>query len=57
MKEVIGFLVVAGVWFSCIAAWITAIVHTVTNDMIAMLIVDLMIPPVGVIHGYIIWFS
>jgi len=44
-------------WLSTIVAWITAIIHTVKNDMIAMLIVDLMIPPVGVIHGFIIWLS
>ena len=39
------------------AAWITAIVTTAKNDDIAMLIIDLMLPPAGVIHGLLIWFT
>ena len=42
-------------YIACFAAWITAIVTTVKADDIAMLIIDIMIPPVGVIHGWLIW--
>lgn len=46
-----------GAWFVSLCAWITAIVTTVQTSNIAMLIVDLLIPPVGVIHGLMIWFG
>jgi len=57
MKELLAGLSVLCIWVGGLAAWITAIIHTAKNDMIAMLIIDLIIPPVGVVHGVIIWFS
>jgi len=57
MKEVIGFLFLAGLWIGSIAAWFTAVVHCIANEKIAMLFVDGFIPPIGVIHGITIWFS
>jgi len=45
------------IYLGSFAAWVTAIVHTVKTDDIAMLLVDILIPPVGVIHGLMIWFT
>ena len=52
-----GFLGLVLFYISCVVAWATAIIHTVKNDMIAMLIVDIFIVPVGIVHGFIIWFT
>jgi len=41
----------------CLAAWITSIIECVKTDWVTMLIVDILIFPVGVIHGALIWLG
>ena len=40
-----------------IGAYITGIVHSAMTSNVVMLILDLVIPPVGIIHGVGIWFG
>ena len=44
-------------WLGSAAAWITAIVHCIANEKVAMLLIDGFIPPVGVIHGIVLWLT
>jgi hypothetical protein len=40
-----------------IGAYITGIVNSAMTSNVVMLILDLVIPPVGIIHGIGIWFG
>lgn len=40
-----------------IAAWLTGIVHSAVTSNVVMLILDLIIPPVSIIHGFGTWFG
>lgn len=57
MKELIGIVMYLAVWGTLFMAWLNAIIHTAKNDMIFMLLVDLFLPPIGVIHGIILWLG
>jgi len=43
--------------FAILGAYITGIVHSAMTSNVVMLILDLVIPPVGIIHGVGIWFG
>lgn len=44
-------------WFSAIAALVTHIVISIKAGAVALLIFGVIIPPIGVIHGYGHWFG
>lgn len=59
-------LAYVGIIFGCIAAWLTHVIWIVkalasdagaTAGQIALGVIGAFMPPVGVIHGVIIWFS
>ena len=64
--EDVAIAVVMVLGFSCMAAWITHVVWGVnklmsdagaTAGQIVLLLFGTFVPPIGVIHGLIIWFS
>lgn len=66
MKELLGLGALFGFITSIIAAWITHIVWWISLAMneeldtlseLALAIVGSIVAPIGVIHGYIIWFT
>jgi hypothetical protein len=42
---------------SSIAAWVTHVVHTLINGEWGFLIAGAILAPIGVIHGWLIWFG
>ena len=42
---------------SCIPAWITHVIYTISNELYILLAIGAIIPPVGVVHGFMIWFG
>ena len=42
---------------TAIAAWLTGVIHSAITSNVVMLILDLVIPPVAVIHGVGVWFG
>lgn len=40
-----------------IASWLTGVIHSAVTSNVVMLILDLVIPPVAVIHGVGVWFG
>lgn len=58
--ETIGNLMLIGIGIACLAAWITHIVICIaanTASAVALLIVGIVIPPVGVVHGLSYWLG
>lgn len=43
-------------WFIAGAAWLTGVFTSVAHGQIMMILLDFFIPPIGVIHGLIVWF-
>lgn len=39
------------------AAWITHVVHTLTNGEWGFLIAGAILAPIGMVHGWLIWFG
>ena len=61
MKKQFGFTspefigVLLGI--ACIAAWLTHIVATIKAGAYVLLLAGALVPPVGVIHGVMVWFG
>ena len=47
----------AALSLTVIAAWLTGVTHSIVTSNVVMLILDLVIPPVAVIHGVGVWFG
>ena len=45
------------VWLASAAAWFTGVGSSIANDQMGLLLIDVFIPPVGVIHGALVWFG
>lgn len=64
MREIINlfaigtvFLMVLSAILSAIPAWITHVVFCITAQAWILLVIGGVIPPIGIIHGYMIWFG
>ena len=57
MKEVFGFFAIVGFVLSIIAAWITHIVVCLSTAAWGFLIAGAIFFPIGIIHGYGVWFG
>lgn len=44
-------------WAACVGGWITHVIRCVEADYTAFLFLGIFIPPVGVIHGWIVWLT
>lgn len=55
MKEITAFLVYIGLCFGSLLAWIYSILKDAQADRIGWLVADVLIPPLGVIRGLILW--
>ena len=42
---------------SCVAAWLTHIVVCIKTATWVLLVIGIIVPPIGAIHGFMIWFS
>ena len=51
--SIVGLLLIVAM----IPAWITHVVYSITNELWVVLVVGAVVPPVGVIHGFMIWFG
>ncbi|WP_315782343.1 hypothetical protein [Bradyrhizobium sp. SZCCHNPS1003] len=50
-------LLYIGCWVTSIAALVTHVISCVKAASIALLIIGIILPPVGVIHGWGIWLG
>lgn len=50
-NAIIGGLLYLVFWITCIAGWITSIMHDYSDDNIALMIIDILIAPFGVVRG------
>ncbi len=57
MRELISFMSIFAFGVANFVAWITAIIHTASNDMIGWLLATVLFPPIGIIYGWILWFT
>lgn len=44
-------------YFSVLAAWITSVVYDASQSLYGWLAVDLVVSPIGVVRGYLIWLG
>lgn len=44
-------------WIACIAAWITHIITCIQTEQYLLLIAGGLIAPIGVVHGWGLWFG
>lgn len=40
-----------------IPAWITHVVYSISHELWVVLVVGAFVPPVGIIHGIMVWFG
>ena len=57
LSGAIGFLVLICLALSVFAAWFTHIYSTVKLGHYAFLALGLIIPFIGIIHGYLVWLG
>lgn len=50
-------LIALAIWLACIAAWITHVVVCIKAAAWILLLFGCFIFPVGVIHGFGVWFG
>ena len=55
MKEIIAFLVYIALWIGGLACWIFAIVKDAQADRVGWLLADVLLPPLGMVRGLILW--
>lgn len=65
-KDIIGLIALAGLVLTPLAAWVTHVVWTVKllasgdNATVGQMLLGAggsVIPPLGIIHGFTLWFS
>lgn len=44
-------------WILGGAAWLTGVVTSIAHEHVLMILLDFFVPPIGVIHGLVVWFS
>lgn len=57
LAEFACFLLVASIPITFFAAYVTHIVNTVMYSQYAFLFLGILLPPIAVINGIIVWFS
>jgi len=57
LSEVMAFLLLICITLSVFAAWFTHIYITVKLGHYALLALGLIIPFIGIIHGYLVWLG
>lgn len=57
MKDIIAFITIIVVAIVPIAAWVTHIVACIQAGAYILLAIGALLPPVGVIHGVMIWMG
>lgn len=40
-----------------IPAWITHVIYTISHELWVLLVVGALVPPVGIVHGFMVWFG
>ena len=55
MKELIGFLLYLAMWVFGLFLWLYAIIADAKADRILWVLVDILVAPIGVIRGMILW--
>lgn len=43
--------------FTALAAWLTSVIHCISNEKYILLIADILLGPIGVIHGVGLWLG
>lgn len=57
LSELAAFLFVISIPITFFAAYITHIVNTIMYSQYAFLFLGILLPPIAVINGIIVWFS
>jgi hypothetical protein len=56
VKELIAFLVYIAIWLGSGFMWIYAITCDAKADRIGWLLADILLPPIGLVRGLILFF-
>ena len=54
---IIAVVCIFSAWLALIGAWLTHVVVTIQTASWVLLVVGAFIPPIGIIHGFMIWFG
>ena len=46
-----------GLWLAAAAAWVTHVAVTIMAKAWVLLLVGALVPPVGVVHGVLVWLG
>lgn len=57
MQTFFGGLAIVSVILGSIAAWITHVVACIKAGAMLLLIIGIVVPPIGLIHGVMVWFG
>lgn len=57
MGQALAFLAVIGTVIAGIAAWITHVVACIQAGAWVLLVIGIFVPPIGWIHGVMVWFD
>lgn len=52
-----GFMLMIAVILATAGAWVQHFITTVSEEMWVLLVVGAIIPPVGVLHGWLVWIG
>ncbi|MDX1486599.1 MAG: hypothetical protein R3268_00255 [Acidiferrobacterales bacterium] len=55
ISQITGILIYLTIIVLTLGAWIQHFVTTVTEELWVLLVVGAIFPPVGVMHGWLIW--
>lgn len=57
MQSLFGIIFFIGIALATVGAWVQHFITTVSEEMWVLLVVGAIIPPVGVLHGWLVWFG
>lgn len=52
-----GVMFMVAFVLATVGAWVQHLITTVSEEMWVLLVVGAIIPPVGVLHGWLVWFG
>jgi len=57
MNAILGITIWVAVFLATAGAWIQHFITTIQQEMWVLLVVGALAPPVGVLHGWLVWLG
>lgn len=57
MKGCLPFVGFAAIWLACVGGFVQHVVTCINNELVLLLVAGVVIPPIGVLHGWGIWLG